>query len=63
LKEELNIQLEKRGEELQKSLILLSLSEQKEKERKKLEEKILLEKRKIASKENIVSEEEEALED
>ena len=65
LKGELNIQLEKKGEELQKSLILLSLDEQKEKERKRLEEKVLLEKRKIASKpkENIANEEEEVFDD
>jgi hypothetical protein len=59
LKGELNIQLEKVGEELQKSLIILSLDEQKEKERKRLEEKILLEKGKIASKKIVADEEEE----
>jgi len=43
--------LEKSGEELQKSLIILSLDEQKEKERKRLEEKILIEKGRISAKE------------
>ena len=51
IKGELNIQLEKTGEELQKSLIILSLDEQKEKERKRLEEKILVEKGRIGAKE------------
>jgi len=50
LKGELNLELEKAGEELQKSLIILSLDEQKENERKKLEGKIFLEKRRIADK-------------
>jgi len=50
IKGELNIELEKVGEELQKSLIILSLDEQKEKERKNLEEKILLEKGRITTK-------------
>ena len=51
LKEELHIQLERKGEELQKSLIILSLDEQKEEERKRLEKKILLEKGKVSAKE------------
>ena len=51
LKEELNIELEKTGEELQKSLVILSLDEQKEEERKRLEKKIILEKGRIAKKE------------
>jgi hypothetical protein len=50
LKGELNIELEKTEEELQKSLIILSLDEQKEKERKNLEGKISLEKGRITDK-------------
>jgi len=51
IKGELNIQLEKAGEELQKSLIILSLDEQKEKERKNLEGKAFLERGKITDNE------------
>jgi hypothetical protein len=51
LKEELNVQLEKNEEKLKTALIILSLDEQKEEERKRLEKKILLEKEKIAKKE------------
>ncbi|CAH1755721.1 4973_t:CDS:2 [Entrophospora sp. SA101] len=51
LKGELNIELEKAGEELQKSLIILSLDEQKEKERKNLAGKSFLEKGRITDKE------------
>ncbi|CAG8559507.1 9409_t:CDS:2, partial [Cetraspora pellucida] len=54
LKGELSIQLEKTGEKLQKSLIMLSLDEQKEEERKRLEKKILLEKNKLTAKEKEV---------
>ena len=50
IKGELNIQLEKTGEELQKSLVILSLDEQKEEERKRLEKKIILEKGRITTK-------------
>ncbi|CAG8583337.1 9068_t:CDS:1 [Cetraspora pellucida] len=51
LKGELSIQLEKTGEKLQKSLIILSLDEQKEQERKRLEKKNLLEKKKVSAHE------------
>jgi hypothetical protein len=57
LKGELNIQLEKEGEKLQKSLIILSLDEQKEKERKRIEEKLFLKKAKIALKQEEISDE------
>ncbi|CFW93041.1 protein of unknown function [endosymbiont DhMRE of Dentiscutata heterogama] len=57
LKGELSIQLEKTGEKLQKSLIMLSLDEQKEEERKRLEKKILLEKNKLTAKEKEVIDE------
>ncbi|CAG8695189.1 11779_t:CDS:2, partial [Ambispora leptoticha] len=47
LKEKLNIQLKSEGEELKKALLFLSLSKQKEEERKRLEEKFLSKKNKI----------------
>jgi hypothetical protein len=59
LKEELNVQLEKNEEKLKTALIVLSLDEQKEEERKRLERKALLEKNKFSTNKNISDEEEE----
>ncbi|CAJ0914563.1 1298_t:CDS:10 [Entrophospora sp. SA101] len=58
LKGEVRVELEKTGEEFQKCLIILSLDEQKEQERKKLEENVFLKKEKIASKKELKTDEE-----
>lgn len=50
LKGELNAQLEKKEEAFKKSLIILSLDEQKEKERKRIEAKLLSKKAPITEK-------------
>ncbi|MEG7979095.1 MAG: hypothetical protein NY202_04275 [Mollicutes bacterium UO1] len=49
-KEELKFELERSEEERKNTLMILSLDEQKEQQRKKLEENILLEKERIATK-------------
>jgi hypothetical protein len=53
LKQKLNIQLEKSEDDLKKSLITLSLDEQKEKERKRIEEKLLIEKKNAVAEEEV----------